>query len=57
MNGFSNPSQCSDVKVQKHVEAGGRQAADQNDEKNQYKSYLVDPASSRMLVSKIKPCM
>ena len=22
-----------------------------------YKSYLVDPASSRMLVSKIKPCM
>jgi hypothetical protein len=22
-----------------------------------YKSYLVDPASSHMLVSKIKPCM
>ena len=27
------------------------------DERNSLASYLVDPASSHMLVSKIKPCM
>ena len=28
-----------------------------NNKTDTYKSYLVDPASSHMLVSKIKPCM
>ena len=44
----TNTIYCSHLPVAAHVLHCGFRS---------YKSYLVDPASSHMLVSKIKPCM
>jgi len=44
----AQPAPAGEVR-RRQVSAGRRRHA--------YRSYLVDPASSHMLVSKIKPCM
>lgn len=45
------------MKIETNTSRLGLKPADEWEDEYQFKSYLVDPASSRMLVSKIKPCM